>query len=214
MTNPLLQPEVKAPGIFPIPKSIVHKMRHKKESIKKKQKRRLKKFITPENSKIICETLPKFGESTHLILRGDFVLGDFLPELCENTGVKRLVCTTLSMSEKNVQTFERLFDEFQIELKLLISSYFVATDKANCIAMLKGWSGKRNAAVCHSRIHTKLILAESAKGHFVFEGSANLRSSSTVEQMTIYQDKSLFAFHEEWIDEVIKNDGTVVRADS
>lgn len=206
--NPLLNRETKAEGLFPISKSLSHQMRHKKESIKKKMKRRLKKFITPENSGIITENLPRFGESTHLILRGDFVLGDFLPKFCEEMNAKRLICTTLSVSEKNVQTLEKLLETLQ-ELKILVSSYFVATDKANCIEMFKAWKNG-GATVAHSRIHTKLILAETGKGHFVFEGSANLRSSSTIEQLTIYQDKSLFTFHESWIDEVIQDDSAKI----
>ena len=42
----------------------------------------------------------------------------------------------------------------------------------------------------------------------VLEGSANLRSSDNLEQMTIFNEQAVHDFHAEWIDHVLANPPT------
>jgi hypothetical protein len=39
--------------------------------------------------------------------------------------------------------------------------------------------------------------------HLVIGGSANLRSSMNIEQLTLDNDETLYAFHREWMAEIL-----------
>ena len=53
--------------------------------------------------------------------------------------------------------------------------------------------------------HAKVVLIETTDGrHFVVESSANLRSCSSIEQITVTHDGDLLAFHRQWIDELLR----------
>ena len=57
------------------------------------------------------------------------------------------------------------------------------------------------AKVIVTRSHAKVIcLPTTAGDHFVIEGSANLRSSDNTEQITIYNDAGLCAWHAQWLE--------------
>ncbi len=49
------------------------------------------------------------------------------------------------------------------------------------------------------RNHTKLVLIKTDTDFYLFTGSANLRSSGTIEQFSIYNSKELFEFNKTWI---------------
>lgn len=204
--NPLLADSVLAPNLFSIPKSKTWKAQQAKEMMRERHNRKLKPFISQKNASILVDDLPESdGDSMHVILRGDFVLGDFLPLLKEKFGrFQELICTTLSMSIKNCEVFEELFP-FVCKFKLLISSYFFATDKSNAIGRIQGWTHP-HVECSHCRQHTKIILARTEQDEcFVFETSANLRSSGCIEHISIFKDAELYKFHVDWIDEVFKS---------
>ena len=52
--------------------------------------------------------------------------------------------------------------------------------------------------------HAKVLLIELTDGRsFTVESSANLRSCSSIEQITMTQDAALTTFHRTWIDEIL-----------
>lgn len=209
MGNPLLCRESVAPNLFAIPRSKVHGQR-RKERIRANHRRRLSQFIHPKNAGILIDAIPsREGGSSHAILRGDFVLADFLPMLNAHlSGIDAMHCTTLSMSIKNCEIFEQLFPSLKI-FRLLISSYFFATDKAKATERISGWSewqsGGLDIEVAHCRQHTKLILVQSRDTKLVIETSANLRSSGCLEHLAIFRDAELFDFHETWMKDAFRN---------
>ena len=50
-----------------------------------------------------------------------------------------------------------------------------------------------------------ICLPTTAGDHFVIEGSANLRSSDNLEQIAVFNDPDLVAFHQAWIDTLASN---------
>ena len=188
-------------GVFPIARSVGHK-RNAREGRKRRDKRRAKMFISPANARFLADYIPEPGETCHVVTRGDFCLGDWLPLLCERRGpFQRLTITTLSANPRNVRDLVTVATNGGAEqLTLWLSNYFLGTDKANTPAIIEAeLAPLPNVTVAYARIHTKLILAESERDALVYAGSANLRSSNTVEQTDIYNDPDLLAFHLSWI---------------
>ncbi|MBP7951738.1 MAG: hypothetical protein KA004_19000 [Verrucomicrobiales bacterium] len=141
--------------------------------------------------------------SIHAIIPGDFVFGDLLDRIAEKHGCpERIDITTLSISERNVQTLLKLANHASApELTLLLSYYFRSTNKDIFRAVETLLVPKANCRVAIGRVHTKVILLDYPGRPLVIESSANLRSSNCIEQVTILCSEALLKFHRAWIDE-------------
>lgn len=186
---------------FVLPANRFHVHRAKAEA--KAKRRGIKKFIRPENARQILPHLPgEPGDRTHAILRGDFVLCDLIPAILAERGwCATLHVATLGLSAANAESLATLHRGGQIgAITLLCSTYFREVDKTTTYrevtARLQGI-----ARIVVARNHAKVICLPTAAGdHFVIEGSANLRSSDNLEQIAVFNDPELAAFHRGWID--------------
>jgi hypothetical protein len=94
-----------------------------------------------------------------------------------------------------------------VEITIIISHYFEQVNKSTVYADVR-----RILETCATfvvmRSHAKVITIDTGAAQWVIEGSANLRSSDNLEQITIYNDSELLAFHNDWIDYVRANPPT------
>jgi hypothetical protein len=200
-TAPGLEPA----GMFSLPASkfLAYKTAQK---IKRKN---VKRFIRPENAQAVLDHLPEPGDHTHCLLRGDFVLGDLIPAMIQGGWCKHLRIATLGLSEYNAQTLATLVDKGHVgEITMVVSHYFEQVNKSTVYADVRRiLDGKCTFIIMRS--HAKVIAMETEHDvgnfHWVIEGSANLRSSDNLEQMTIYNDPDILVFHNDWIDYVRAN---------
>ena len=87
---------------------------------------------------------------------------------------------------------------------LIISEFFFSHERKSGVEdIIKNLSdGKFALAV--AGIHTKLALIKTQCGqHIVIGGSANLRSSLNIEQITIDNCPIQYTFHREWMAEIL-----------
>ena len=175
---------------------------HKAKAEDRASRRGIKQHIKPENARQILPHLPHdAGDRTHCALRGDFVLCDLIPAIIEARGrCAHLTIATLGLSSANADQLVRLVACDRIgHITLICSHYFAQVDKAttyrDVVARLDGI-----AKIITTRCHAKVICMPTASGdHFVIEGSANLRSSDNTEQLVIFNDAELLAWHCEWL---------------
>jgi hypothetical protein len=167
----------------------------------KVSRRGIKKLINPANAAALLDWLPGPGEHTHCALRGDFVLCDLIPAVIGHLGrCDDLMIATLGMSAANADCLGVLVERGLIgQLTIVCSHYFREVDKTTTFrevsARLEG-----KARIIVTRCHAKIICLPTSSGDwFVFEGSANLRSSDNTEQLTIFNDQSVDAFHRAWL---------------
>jgi len=194
-------PGAEPAGMFAMPQSrfLAYK------SAQKAKRKHVKRFIRPENARAVVPHLPEPGDHTHCILRGDFVLGDLIPAVIENGWCAHLRIATLGLSEYNAETLAKLVKEGHVgEITMVVSHYFEQVNKSTVYADVR----RILENCCHfvtMRSHAKVITIDLGTDHYVIEGSANLRSSDNLEQMTIYNDPEIAAFHNDWIDYVRAN---------
>lgn len=185
-------------GMFALPASrfLAYK------AAQKVKRKNVKRFIRPENARSVLPHLPEPGDHTHAILRGDFVLGDLIPAILERGPCIHVRIATLGLSEYNAETLARLCRAGTIgQITMVVSHYFEQVNKSTVYADVR----RILADFCHfvvMRSHAKVITLHTEHDHWVIEGSANLRSSDNLEQMTVYNDADLLAFHSDWIDYV------------
>jgi hypothetical protein len=167
------------------------------------------KILKPNNGKIkkvnykhaktfAKEILIEEDSRYYCFIDGSFIMGDFI-EAYLTTHKKRakITLSTLSLSLENVDSFANLIKAGYIaELNIIISDYFYSHERNNIIRYMYEVLDIKDSfqlAVC--RTHTKITLIEFDDKKVVISGSANLRSSDNLEQITIEENKELFDFN-------------------
>lgn len=175
-----------------------------KEKLKEEVKAKLKSRIKTVNASLIREFKPKQGEFCFFLMSGNCEFVDYINVFVTSFSEKpvNIFITTLSLNEKTFDSLDQL--SCQNDINVLVSSYFLATDTKGVLPNLYAKNRLDNYNVGFYRNHTKIVLIEFSSSYFVFTGSANLRSSGTIEQFTIFNSKELFDFNKRWIEKLIK----------
>lgn len=148
--------------------------------------------------------LREIGARYDVFTAGNFIFGDFIAELLVQNRIKakRMVISTLSLSESNINCLENLAANGWVsEIGLILSGYFFAHENhvGGLIDVLrqKLFGRKWGAKLAVAAIHTKTVQILTISGRkLVMHGSANLRSSESVEQTTIENNPGLFDFYD------------------
>lgn len=177
--------------------------RRAKERMKEEVKKNLAPHIKPINASYIKDYIPKPDESTFCLMNGNCQFVDYISEFIKaiKTPVKEIYLTTLSLNDHSFDSLDEILPD--IEKNILVSSYFLATDKANTLPKRKEDGRLEGYNIGFFRNHTKMVLIKTETDYYLFTGSANLRSSGTIEQFTIFNSKELYNFNKSWISELI-----------
>ncbi len=148
--------------------------------------------------------LPQSGTVVHLLTAKRFALFDVIRavlELRTPATISFLGICTLGFSPANVEGLAAMLDSGQVgRLDFIFSIYFRSLEKANCQHMAAEL-GRRGARIVAFLQHSKILVIETTDAqNYVIEASANLRSCASLEQMAIFNDAELAAFHRGWID--------------
>jgi hypothetical protein len=191
-------------GMFSLSKNHFLRQFHESKAKDKTNRRGVKRFIHPENARGLLPYLPDQGDTTHAIVRGDFVLGEIIPVILRNKPADCVAIATLGMSEANAKMLAGLRDRGMIrELHLVVSHYFASVDATSTFAKVCQIIGPHAPTV--TRSHAKVIIIIQPPNFYTVAGSANLRSSDNIEQFAIWNDPEVADFHLNWMKELIKN---------
>ena len=154
------------------------------------------------------------GERFDAFVSGSFIFGDFIEAYLttHNACAKRMIISTLSMSQDNVDSLHVLMDKGYIQrLDLVISAYFWGNERCGLIPYIYrmlDMGDRFQLAV--AGIHTKTCQFETLGGRkIVMHGSANLRSSGNIEQFTMEENPDLYTFYESHFDRFIEKYATI-----
>jgi hypothetical protein len=178
-------------------------LRALKERIKEKVKEKLAHLIKPINAQIIKDYIPKPDQSTFFLMNGNCQFVDFISEFVKCIEpVEEIYLTTLSLNEHTFDSLDRVIPN--ITKNILVSSYFLATDKNGTLPKMRENKRLNNYNIGFFRNHTKMVLIKTKSNYYLFTGSANLRSSATIEQFSIYNSENLYNFNKKWISYLIE----------
>jgi hypothetical protein len=186
------------------------------------------RYIKPPKAKEISDQLLKYANAEKLakditklknhryfvIVNGSFIFGDFIEAFIVNNNlhVKEITISTLSLSENNVDSLAGLLKEGYIDnLNLIVSDYFYSHERNNLVPYLYRQLDIGNKfQLAAASTHCKLCIFETDCGHYVvIHGSANLRSSSNIEQIVIEENKELYLFNKNYQDLIIDKFKTI-----
>ena len=149
------------------------------------------------------------GEHINAIVSGNFIAGDLIESYLfdNNLTAQEILISTLSMSRENVDSL-KIIQDFRLEgvMGLVISDFFFSHERKSGIEDITRELGNGRFALAVAGIHTKITLIKTVCGqHIIIGGSANLRSSMNIEQITIDNCKILYNFHREWMADILNN---------
>ena len=152
--------------------------------------------------------LPEPGEAFHLVTAKRYSLWNIIQatlQLASPATIAYLGVATLGFSKQNLDELLAEIDAGRIgKVNFLFSVYFKSNERESCERLAHELTTRGHRVVA-MLTHAKVLLMQLTDGRaFVVESSANLRSCSSIEQITITADRGLFAFHRTWIDEVMR----------
>lgn len=172
-------------------------------------------FVLYENAaKLAKELRVTKGMRADAFIAGSFIFGDFIEAfLVENHArAEHMTIATLSLSQENVDSLRTLMEKGYIgELNLVISVYFWGNERNSLIPYIYrelDIDNRFQLAVAGS--HAKTVSFETLGGKKIcIHGSANLRSSGSIEEFTIEENPALYDFYEEHYQRIIEKYKTI-----
>lgn len=156
---------------------------------------------------------------TFALISGNFIFGDFIEALMVEHDLKaiRIIISTLSMSQENVDSLRNLLDgDYVDQIDLVVSDYFYSHErhKNGLIPYLYDQldhGDRLQLAVAGS--HCKIAMVHLEDGRkIVIHGSANLRSSGCMEQIMIEENASLYDFNAEPLEKILEKYNTIKKS--
>lgn len=155
-------------------------------------------------------SLPTPGEAIHAVIGGLHSMGHIIPAILKLAApaiMEELTICTLTFSKANAIDLAAAMDAGLIRKLTIVASHYFAKTSTGIFDPSAAILRERGATVITPRSHAKLILCRLSDGRFISgEGSANLRSAVTIEQVTLFGDPQVYAFHAGWIRKLIEQE--------
>lgn len=155
------------------------------------------------------------GEAIHALLSGNFIFGDFFEALAvqQNVLIDDITLSTLSLGMENVDSFHNLLaGDYLKSLNIIVSDYFWSHNRQNAPYIYNKLDINNMFQLAVSGTHTKVTLIKIGDKKIVVTGSANLRSSRSIEEITVQANAELYDFHMEWHQEILREYATIKKA--
>ena len=157
-------------------------------------------LVRYENAEALAEEIGDMtpGRRVFALLDGKFIFGDLFEAMAvrNNWLIREMTISTLSMSENNIDSLRNLLDGGYVEkLDLIVSDYFYSHERGGLIPYLyKQLDVDDRFQLAVAGTHTKICLMRTDSQNIVIHGSANMRSSSNIEQVMIEECQPLYDF--------------------
>jgi len=154
----------------------------------------------------VLTDLPAKGESVHCLMSGRFDLSAVLAATVRRWPVVTLTVATLSANKKSLRELLNELDAGTIGRTTILTSGFFARHNRQLFQVFRDEirADYPGSVIAFGRSHCKVAVFEfrDSSTPLVFEGSANLRSNDSLEQLACVRDAGLAAFHLQWIDRI------------
>lgn len=157
------------------------------------------------------------GSRYDVVVNGSFIFGDFLEAFIvrNNAKCKKFTISTLSLNQNNVDSLHNLITHGYIdELNLIVSAYFYNMEIRALIPYIyRHLDIDNRLQLAVANVHTKTAQFETAGGKkIIAHGSANLRSSGSIEQFTIEENPELYDFYDDMFSRILERYQTIRKA--
>lgn len=171
-------------------------------------KRRLVRLVREQAAAEQIARLPEPLEDIVIVLTGRYhgfdILGAILQLAGEAVHCEEAWIATLGFNKSQTDALAEMIDAGRIgRMTFIVSDMFKEMNHAE-FTYLQTSLRQRGSRCEVTRNHAKLMLLRLSDGrHIVTHGSLNLRRCSSFEQVVITQDRELFTFFAEFLDDTI-----------
>lgn len=155
------------------------------------------------------------GERLFAVVSGNFIFGDFIEAFAveNNLFIDDLTISTLAISKDNVDSLHNLLaGDYLGKLNLIVSDYWYSHNRVNLGYLYEQLDVDNKFQLAIAGTHTKITLMRAGDRKMVMHGSANFRSSRSVESFVIETDRELYDFNLEWHSRVVEQYATIRKA--
>ena len=168
-----------------------------------------RQFARLRQKKALREIMPRIpqpGQSVHAVGPGQYDFFTFLPEILSMIGhADRVTASTWTINHPNTIELFELWDAGRIgTVDFLTGDYFKRRDTAIYTMLVNGLRA-RGGRYRAFKNHSKLMMIENPArdAYITIVGSANLTANPRLEIYVITNDRPLYDFHREWVEEVL-----------
>ena len=188
--------------------------------IKAKSKEKI--FVDFENERkqleYLCEKLPNSNQVIKaLSTKGGFSALSFILWITNTEKIEELWISTFRIGKKHFQKLEELYENNKIEKLYLITSD--SQERIDSLAQykdstynyfqhIKEISEKNNWKIAIFNNHSKIVLAKTKDNFYVLETSSNMNENPKCEQFSFENDKSLYDFYKNFLEEIFNENST------
>jgi hypothetical protein len=149
----------------------------------------------------VLTVLPGPSESLHAIMTGRYDVTDLLQVIFDKLGaISHLRIATLSFNTHNLTLLQEWIRSGTVKRLTLLYSLFFQEHNPEIVQEMRAALGEQHRTAA-SRNHCKLVTMDFATGRkWTMEGSANLRTNSNREQVTITDSEQLHDWTAAYID--------------
>ena len=174
--------------------------------------------------KVLYESAEKFAQQidlrenarTYAWVSGNFIFGDIVEALVatRNMFPRKIHICSLSISQENIDSLKNVMiscPELE-KLTIVLSGYFYSHEKYGLVPyMYQELDDDENRVqIAFGGYHAKVIAIETIYGNtLTIHGSANLRSSNSIEQVMVERGRDLYEFNAAIIEEIASKFGTI-----
>ena len=154
-------------------------------------------------------TMPGEGETIHRVVSAAYRTVDLIPAMLALKAplpIEKLYVATLSYNRECLDLILELCDRRQVKDFALVMSVYCRGNEPALFAYTKEQMHRRGFRIMAMQNHCKVIAALFEDGiGYTAEGSANLRSHSTTENVALTCDRGLFDFHSAWMEQALSS---------
>jgi len=166
-------------------------------------------ILKKEKLQEVMKGLPEKNISYHLVSNGTYDFFTHIPLMVEYMGGKidEYYGSTWTMNRANAKTILEMYDNETVKkIRVITGLYFKRRESAVYALLLSGLLERGQKFKCFKN-HSKIsLLGDYQNNNFiVIEGSANYTANPRVEQFVINNDKKLYEFHKNWMDNYIND---------
>ena len=174
--------------------------------------------------KVLYESAEKFAQQidlrenarTFAWVSGNFIFGDIVEALvtARNMIPREIYICSLSISQENIDSLKNVMlacPELE-KLTIVLSGYFYSHEKYSLVPYMYQEldDGTDKTQIAFGGYHAKVIAIETAYGNtLTIHGSANLRSSNSIEQVMVERGRDIYEFNAAIIQEIASKFGTI-----
>ena len=154
--------------------------------------------------------LPAVNESLHLISNGVFDFFTIAAILIESLGGKseHFYASTWTINQQTIMDLFDYYDTGKIGHIYILSDVTLKRRKPDGYAHLVDGLRQRGQKCISNHNHSKVVLLNNDDNYLSIEGSASFTTNPRIEQHVITNDKELWLFHRQWMQELLDNAST------